>query len=93
VADKALAMKDVERFIPGHGFIESAPVSREELVNYRDALKAVITEVKRLHGQGLSVDDAVKAAQWGQYGDWFLASQQGPVAVRKVYEEIEGKLK
>ena len=93
VVDKALAMKDVERFIPGHGFIESAPVSREELVNYRGALQAVIAEVKRLHAQGLSVDDAIKAAQWGPYGEWFLASQQAAVAVRKVYEEIEGKLK
>jgi cyclase len=93
VVDKALAMKDVDRFIPGHGFIESAPVSREELVAYRGALQAVIAEVKRLHGQGLSVEDAVKAANWGPYGDWFLASQQGPVAVRKVYEELEGKLK
>jgi cyclase len=93
VVDKALAMKDVQRFIPGHGFIESAPVSREELVAYRGALQAVIAEVKRLHGQGLSVDDAIKAARWGPYGEWFLASQQGAVAVRKVYEELEGKLK
>jgi cyclase len=93
VVDKALAMNDVQRFIPGHGFIESAPVSREELVAYRGALQAVIAEVKRLHGQGLSVEDAMKAANWGPYAEWFLASQQGPVAVRKVYEEIEGKLK
>lgn len=93
VVDKALAMKDVDRFIPGHGFIESAAVSREELVAYRGALLAVIAEGKRLHAQGLPVEDAVKAAQWGPYAEWFLASQQGPVAVRKVYEEIEGKLK
>ena len=93
VVDRALAMKDVRRFIPGHGFIESPAVSREELVTYRGALLAVIAEVKRLHAQGLSVDDAIKAAQWGQYGEWFLAAQQGPIAVRKVYEEIEGKLK
>ena len=93
VVDKALAMKDVRHFIPGHGFIESPAVSREELVNYRDALKAVIAEVKRLKAQGLSVEDAVKAANWGPYGEWFLASQQGAVAVRKIYEELEGKLK
>ena len=30
---------------------------------------------------------------WGPYKEWFLVEQQGPIAVRKIYEEIEGKLK
>lgn len=54
---------------------------------------AVIAEVNRLHKLGLSVDDAVKQANWGEYQEWFLSDQQGPIAVRKIYEEIEGKLK
>ena len=33
VIDKALAM-DVDRYIPGHGFIEEPKASREELVEY-----------------------------------------------------------
>ncbi len=90
--DKALAM-NTERFIAGHGFIESPKVSREELVAFRGALIAVIAEVKRLHDMGLSADDALKQANWGAYKEWFIADQQGPIAVRKVYEEIEGKLK
>ncbi len=89
--DRALAM-DVERYVPGHGFIEERTASREELVNFRKALVDVIAEVKRLHGLGLSSDDAIKQASWGPYADWFLFTQQAPVAVRKVYEEIEGKL-
>ncbi len=92
VIDKALKM-DVDRFIPGHGFIEQAKASREELVEYQKALRAVIAEVNRLHKLGLAADDAVKQANWGPYKEWFLADQQGPIAVRKVYEEIEGKLK
>jgi len=92
VIDKALAM-DVDRFIPGHGFIEDAKASREELVAYQGAMRAVIAEVNRLHKLGLSAEDAAKQANWGPYKDWFLSDQQGPIAVRKVYEEIEGKLK
>lgn len=91
MVDRALAM-DVSRFIPGHGFIESPAVSREELVAYRQAMVAVIAEVARLHRQGLAPDDAVKAANWGPYADWFLAAQQGPIAVRRVYDQLERRL-
>ena len=89
--DRALAL-DVSRYVPGHGFIEEPAASREELVTFRKALVDVIAEVKRLHGLGLSADDAVKQASWGPYTEWFLRDQQAPIAVRKVYEEIEGRL-
>ena len=92
VIDKALAM-DVDRYVPGHGFIEEPKASREELVEFRNSLQAVIAEVTRLHKQGLSADDAIKQANWGPYTDWFLRDQQAPIAVRKVYEELDGKLK
>jgi glyoxylase-like metal-dependent hydrolase (beta-lactamase superfamily II) len=91
VVDRALAM-DVDRFVPGHGFIEEPAASREELMAFRDALLYVNAEVKRLHGLGLSAADAVAQANWGRYNDWFLREQQAPIAIRKVYEEIEGKL-
>jgi cyclase len=92
VIDKALKL-DVDRFVPGHGFIEEPKTSREELVEYQKALRAVIAEVNRLHKLGLSADDAAKQANWGPYKEWYIAEQQGPIAVRKIYEEIEGKLK
>ncbi len=92
VVDKALAM-DVDRYVPGHGFIEESQASRDELVEFRRALLAVIAEVKRLHAQGLSAEAAALQANWGPYTDWFLRDQQAPIAVRKVYEEIEGSLK
>ncbi len=90
--DKALAMP-VERFVPGHGFVEAPKASREELVAFRAALVAAIAEVTRLHALGLSADEAIKQANWGVYKEWMLADQQAPIAVRKVYEELEGKLK
>lgn len=92
VINWALQM-DVERYVPGHGFIEEPKASREELVEYQKAMRAVIAEVNRLHKLGLSADDAAKQADWGPYKAWFLVEQQGPIAVRKIYEEIEGKLK
>ena len=92
VIDKALAM-DITRYVPGHGFIEEPAVSREELVAFREALRAVIAEVTRLHRAGLSADEAIRQANWGPYADWFLGEQQAPIAVRKVYEELDGKLK
>jgi glyoxylase-like metal-dependent hydrolase (beta-lactamase superfamily II) len=89
--DRALAM-DVDTYVPGHGFVEKAKASREELVEYQKALKYVIGEVQRLHKLGLSAEEARKQANWGPYKDWMLADTQDVVAIRKVYEEIEGKL-
>ena len=90
--DRALAM-DVTIYVPGHGFVEEAKASREELVEYQKALKYVIAEVQRLHKLGLTPEDARQQANWGPYKDWMLADQQDLTAIRKVYEEIEGKLK
>jgi cyclase len=92
VIDWALKM-DVERYVPGHGFIEEPKASREELVEYQRAMRAVIAEVTRLHKLGLPPDEAAKQANWGPYKEWFLVEQQGPIAIRKIYDEIEGKLK
>lgn len=89
--DRAMAM-NVRHYIPGHGFIEDPKVAREELVEFRKAMQYVIEEVRRLHKLGLSPEDARKQADWGPYKDWMLAGQQDLIAIRKVYEEIEGKL-
>jgi glyoxylase-like metal-dependent hydrolase (beta-lactamase superfamily II) len=90
--DRAEAMQ-ADIYVPGHGFTESGPVSREELVAYHNALKAVIAEATRLYKAGVPVEDAIRQANWGEYKSWTLASSQGPIAVRKVYEELSGTLK
>ncbi|MGH7471829.1 MAG: MBL fold metallo-hydrolase [Longimicrobiales bacterium] len=89
--ERALTL-DVQHYVPGHGFVEEPNISREELVNFKDALLAVIAEAKRLHTLGLSPDDALKQANWGMYQEWFLAQQQAPIALRRVFDEIDGKL-
>jgi hypothetical protein len=53
----------------------------------------VIAEATRLHKAGVPVDEAIKQANFGEYTSWTLAKSQGPIAIRKVYEELDGKLK
>ena len=89
--DRAEALK-ADVYIAGHGFTESGPVSREELREYHKAVEAVIAEATRLHRAGLA-DEAVKQANFGTYSSWTLAKSQGPIAIRKVYEELDGRLK
>jgi len=90
--DKAEAL-EAAIDIPGHGFTETGPVSREELRAYHRALQAVIDEATRLHNAGVPVDQAVKQANWGEYGSWTLAASQGPIAIRRIYDELDGKLR
>ena len=87
------AQMDVNTYVPGHGFTEAPSVSREELRAYHQALEAVIAEATRLHNTGLSVDDAIKEAKFAAYGSWTLAGSQAPIAIRRVYDELDGKLR
>jgi len=84
---------DVAIYIPGHGFTETAAVSKEELLAYHKALEAVIAEAARLYHAGVPVDEAIRQAKFGEYGSWTLAQSQAPIAIRKVYEELDGKLR
>ncbi len=85
--DRAEAMK-ANIYIAGHGFTETGPVSQEELRAYRRAMDVVIAEATRLYKAGVPVDQAITQANWGEYASWTLASSQGPIAIRKVYEEL-----
>jgi cyclase len=80
-------------YIAGHGFTETGPVSKDELRAYHRATEAVIAEATRLHKAGVPLDEAVKQANFGEYASWTLSKSQGPIAIRKVYEELDGKLK
>ena len=94
--DRALAM-DVSLYIPGHGFTDEGPAMKRDLVEFRNAIQSVIGESKRLHGAGLKCESAkncpaIEQANWGPYEKWPASGSQGPVAVAKVYQELEGKL-
>lgn len=89
---------DVSWYVPGHGFIDDAATMKRDLEEARRALKYVISEAKRLHAAGLSCESptncpAAQKANWGPYSDWALRSSQAPLAVARVYQELEGKLR
>jgi hypothetical protein len=90
--DRAEAMR-ADIYIAGHGFTETGPVSREEIVAYHKALQAVIAEATRLHDAGVPVDKAIEQAHFGEYSSWTLSKSQAPIAIRRVYDELDGKLK
>ena len=90
--ERAEAMKATV-YIAGHGFTETGPVSQQELHAYHQAMEAVIAEATRLFKARVPVDQAIKQAKWGEYASWTLASTQGPIAVRRVYQELSGQLR
>ena len=55
-------------------------------------LVQVIDEATRLHAAGLSVDDAIARAQFGDLETWTLRASQGPTAIRRVYAQLNGEL-
>ena len=89
--ERAQAM-DVDIYVPGHGFVESEAILEEELETFRLAVRQVIAEATRLHRLGLSPDEALSQADFGELETWSLYESQAPIAIRKVYEEIEGDL-
>lgn len=90
-------------YIPGHGFVDDAPTLKAEFEEARKAIVRVIAEGKRLHALGLACPPRVRGqppapcpandkADWGPYADWTLHGTEPPIALSRVYQEIEGKL-
>jgi hypothetical protein len=84
---------DVDVWVPGHGFVDPPPVLKEEIEAYRQAMIRVIAEARRLHDAGVTVEEAVRQADFGDLDSWTLRSSQGPIAIRRVYLELDGGLK
>lgn len=89
--ESAQAM-DVDIYVPGHGFVDSPEVLLAELEVFKQALARVMEEARKHHDAGLSADEAVQAAQFGDLETWSLRSSQAERAIRKVYEELDGEL-
>ena len=89
--ERAQAM-DVETYVPGHGFVDSSEILEEELETFRQAVVQVIDESRRLHEQGLSLEEAQASADFGELADWWLSASQAGRAIQQVYAEIEGTL-
>ena len=83
---------DVDVHLPGHGFIDDPKVLEEEWFEYKRHMEVVLAEVKRLHAAGLSVEDAIEEADFGEYSTWSGAGSQGPIRIRRIYSELNGEL-
>jgi glyoxylase-like metal-dependent hydrolase (beta-lactamase superfamily II) len=90
---KNLRRLDVNTVIPGHGFIEDGAVMKASLAEFEKSLEYIIGEATRLHRAGVSADAAVKQANWGPYAAWTAADRNAPVAIQRVYDALDGKLK
>ncbi len=78
--------------VPGHGFVDSPEMLREELGIAIEALETVITESTRLHEMGLSPEEADAQADFGDLETWSLRESQRGMALRRVYMELNGEL-
>ncbi|MCU1383458.1 MAG: 2,4-dihydroxyhept-2-ene,7-dioic acid aldolase [Acidobacteria bacterium] len=84
---------DVAWFVPAHGFVDSAAVMREEEHQYRLAIERIVAEGARLHAAGTPVENAPAAARLEPYDGWTRAGNNASAALKRVYMELDGKLK
>jgi glyoxylase-like metal-dependent hydrolase (beta-lactamase superfamily II) len=89
--EKAQAMA-VSTYVPGHGFVETPAILKEELETFRRAIVQIIAEARRLRARGLDADAAATQATFGDLESWSLRSSQGATAIRRVFLELDGKL-
>ncbi len=89
---KKVEAKDAAVFVPGHGFVDSPQVLETELTEYRKAMEAVVAEARRLHALGIPAEEALRQANWGPYASWTGVEQNAPIALQRVWDEIDGKL-
>jgi glyoxylase-like metal-dependent hydrolase (beta-lactamase superfamily II) len=92
-AKKALALKNVRTYVPAHGEIVAGPASRADFEKFVKAMEYVIADVTALHEKGLTLDQALAQVKWGPYESWPMSKQQGQIAVRRIYMELNGELK
>ena len=90
---KNIRQIDASTVIPGHGFIEDGPAMKASLAEFEKSLVAIVAEATRLRKTGASVEAATKQANWGPYGSWTATDRNAPVAIQRVYDELDGKLK
>lgn len=89
---EAAQARDVETYVPGHGFVDHPAILAEELELFQGAIRLVIDETRQLYEEGYGVEDAQQQAFFGDLEDWSLRESQGDRAIAQVYAEIEGTL-
>ena len=79
--------------VPGHGFIDSPQVLREEFVNMRRVLENLVFEGRRLHSAKVPIESAIRSINLGEFQYWYRAANNMPDALRMVYMDLEGNAK
>jgi glyoxylase-like metal-dependent hydrolase (beta-lactamase superfamily II) len=90
---KKAEQMDVAYLVPAHGFVDSAPVMREEERNYRLAIERITGEGTRLHDAGTTIENATAGARFEPYDGWTRAANNAFAALKRVYMELDGQLK
>lgn len=88
---KAKAMK-AGLYVPNHGFIDSPAVLNEEMDNFVRVMENLVSESRRLHAAKVSIENAPRLINLGEFQYWYRAANNLPDAIRQTYLEIEGKL-
>jgi glyoxylase-like metal-dependent hydrolase (beta-lactamase superfamily II) len=98
---------DAVWFVPGHGFVDDAKTLKADLPAYRHAVEQVVAEATRLHdakvpcpapargasgGGARPLCEAATQGNWKGLESWTLFSGQVETAIRRVYDELDGKL-
>lgn len=98
---KAQAM-NAAWYVPGHGFVDDAATLQADLDVSRRALERIVAEATRLHDAkipcaasvaGAPPCEAVQRGNWGDLRDWTVFDSQVEIAVRRIYDELDGKLR
>ena len=95
---------DAVWYVPGHGFVDDAKSLKADLPAYRHAVEQVLAEATSLHtakipcaaptgrGADRAPCEAAQKGNWGDLKSWTLYSSQLETAIRKIYDELDGKL-
>ena len=82
-----------EIFVPGHGPIPADPrETRQGLRRFRQMLVDVRDAVQKEIARGATEDQAVAAIRWPQYEKLQGYDAQRETAVRRLYQQLTGKL-
>ena len=90
----AVEALEADIFVPGHGPIPPDPrETRQGLRRFRQMLVDVRDAVQREIARGATEDQAVAAIRWPQYEKLPGYDAQREIAVRRLYQQLTGKLR
>jgi len=90
----AIEALDADIFVPGHGPMPADPrETRQGLRRFRQMLVDVRDAVQAQIARGATEDQAVAAIRWPQYEKLQGYDAQRETAVRRLYQQLTGKLR